>query len=695
MHNPVIKISESYSGDKHDVNVNIGTFKEVKNYNRILNTAEFNTTTEQYTSFELENVFKEGNFVWIDGEMKYIIKSLKKVSVGRDKWMVQVSLISLVYMLQTIYLPNKSVTQPIHAGSTLKTVKGEIDKLLSITFGQFGGYTNYLNLYPNNVDVADEFIWTEPTLYEAISDLVERYNYIPNVTFNNTTNQFEIAFVNITETVGVFDDSEINKLEVNSDIVNSPRRMINNIQNNISNGTILERFVYPKTDIGIVDSADDQVFIPTTGKVNKLIKVYAEATLGNYIYRLAGGIVGGHLAGFYKIDITDYILEKEVFNSLPLNNGDLDKVYNPSGSNAKDFRNTFLYYEKDKKNIHGMKLNYRGLFGAILNYNLNILLSYIGVWDMEKIIESAGDYPPPNSAVDYAPGYYFSKDDVDKFTFSFEYQTMDTVRYDIEKSSGFGTINQNQGNAFINFNPYIKQQQDIMNKLGEDETVIMGYTSNHSKLPVVGNQWKDDLMIVQTTYVPNHNYVEFMAIATSKNNRIDSDSVINTKKRFTSLIPAEESIERHEYHRTVVSSTNFEIIKNRERVNVLNNDVVCFLRISNPSVPENTLFNYLVQEIDENKMLITARTEDNIFAGLKIVDEGSTRSIVGVPYVDSISGEAEIIDVQFCERVINESNMKSFPEQVDSVNIISQTLFQVRHKDNRERLAFSILVERI
>ena len=690
MHNPVIQISESYDGNKYDVNANVGTFKEVKNYNRMLNTAEFNAYTKNYTSFELENVFKEGNFVWIDGEMKYIIEKLKKVSVGHDKWTIQLSLISLVYMLQTSYLTNKSVTQPIYTGSTLKTVKGEIDKLLFIAFRQFRGYTNYVNLYPNTVDVADEFIWTEPTLYEAISDLVESYNYIPNVTFNNTTNQFEISFVNITETVGMFDDSEINKLEVNSDIVNSPRRMINNIQNNISNGTILERIVYPKTDIGIVDDTDDQVFIPTTGNINKFIKVYAEATLGDYTYSIGGDKFGGHNAGFYKIDITDYILEKEVFNSLPVNDGDLTYIIQGGLYDARDYKNTFLYYEKDKKNIHGMKLNYRGIFGQVKNYNLNILLSYIGVRDSTKIIESTG-YPSPSGQGHFAPGYYFSKNDVDKFTFTIEYQTMDSVRYDIEKSSGFGTINQNQGNAFINFKPYIKQQQDIMNKLGEDETVIMGYTSNHSKLPVVGNQWKDDLMIVQTTYVPNHRYVEFMAIATSKNNRIDSDSVINTKKRFTSLIPAEESIERHEYHRVVVSSTNFEIIKNRERVDGV---LVCFLRLSSSSAP-STLFNYLVQEIDEKKMLITARTEDNIFAGLKIVDEDSTRSIVGVPYVDSISGEAEIIDVEFGEMTIDESNMKSFPEQTRFFAVVPQTFFQIRYKDNRERLAISILVERI
>src|SRR5690606_30403925 len=115
--------------------------------------------------------------------------------------------------------------------------------------------------------------------------------------------------------------------------------------------------------------------------------------------------------------------------------------------------------------------------------------------------------------------------------------------------------------AFINFKQYHKYLQDIMSKLGDNEVVAMGRVFDKNDLPVVGNETNNGRLVVQTTYIPMNGQIDFMAIITGASNRIDQEGIINTKKRFTSLISAEESIERHEFIEISVSETVFNKLK--------------------------------------------------------------------------------------------------------------------------------------
>src|SRR5690554_96966 len=111
--NPKIEISENYNTQKFEVKYMSGTLKEVKNYNRILDSIEFTTISGNNTDVPFQ-FFREGYFVWVDDELKYIISTAKRIRTDL-LLQVEVSAVSLTYILQKIVLPNRSITQPIHA----------------------------------------------------------------------------------------------------------------------------------------------------------------------------------------------------------------------------------------------------------------------------------------------------------------------------------------------------------------------------------------------------------------------------------------------------------------------------------------------------------------------------------------------------------------------------------------------------
>lgn len=239
-----------------------------------------------------------------------------------------------------------------------------------------------------------------------------------------------------------------------------------------------------------------------------------------------------------------------------------------------------------------------------------------------------------------------------------------------------------------------------MRRLGNIEVISYGRVKDKKHLPQNGMSYEGNL-IVQTIFIYTLNYIDFMFIATSQFNKIDGDAVINTKKRFTSILSPEASVERHEY---------FEIndFQNQERFNKIKNQVTItnagetikkvFVKLE--TVPEditelsNTVYlNYLVQNISENEILVTFKTEDNYFAGYQRVIEDGVELIKGVPYTD-IYGEFFTASIQFVEVSDEYVSFKYLPSELGyETNVSPEYLTVFGHKDGGERLAMSILIK--
>lgn len=682
MANPTIKIkADIQSANVIMVALMNGTFKEVKNYNKILDSAEFSTAY-----FEVEedspilDYYQVGNFVLIDDVVKYIISTVKKTRSGKTNfWKADVVCVSLAYILQKIVLPNKSFRQRINVPlNQLRKVGEVIVDLVDVYFKQFRGYECMVDISTDAV--ANEFTWTAPTLYEAICDLVEGSNLVPYLEY---INGFVLKFKNIA-TLGseyAYKDT-INGQEQNGDIEFQPQKMINTVVNNLSNGVIKENGLFAKNNIGLLVDDNESNYYQTACPINEIKRVIVEGYL-------SADLLNSIVAGYYAFDLTDFVIVKEVFDTLLI-----DKKGKPDNATDDNFRNCYLYFEKNKPNIYGAFLTYKNWLGITKNTNLTYILNYIIKYLPDVLIEKPSE---ASSSMNITPLL------TNLFSLKVEYKTLDTVRFDFNKDGavGFGELVQNQTSAFINFKAYRGQQQDIFSRLGAEEEVSMGRVYNQLHLPENG-MLNNGKLIVQTITIPSRDFVDYMFISTSAFNRIDGDAVINTKKRYTTILAPSESIERHEYKEITANNYYFDIIKRQYyEASGVNFSKVFIKAVSDLRVeaPKSVLLNYLVQEVDADTLLITVKAENNHYAGVKIVEDEGSILMEGVPYTDK-NGEAQKITFNFCyvelQTGANLAVLKDIPA-IPLANIYDLTTPSVEafyNKDNGERIALSILVKR-
>lgn len=712
----LIQISENYNTTKYTIKYQSGTFKEVKNYNKIIDTLEFESVTLELNQTLFKNVYKEGSFIWLNGELRYIVDRIKKVKQGKKSlYKITFQCLSLVYILQRCILPNRAITQPL--SGTMITVRTVIEQLMELYFKQYRNFTNWDYRFDFADTIADEVIWTKPTLYEAICDVVEDYNVIPYLTFEKdplNRDVFMLRFKNVTSATTEYSDEFVNGEEVHGSLENSPQRMINFIENAITPSNIKETNLYEKSDIGLLVDNSPTIAIFSRMKVNKPKKFLFKMNFDYSYYTYLDG-------GWTKIDITEFVLEKSLYDQLPFKESPSDDDLNT----ALSCQNMALYYEKDTHvAIGGLRqqdatkwLVWSG------NYAITNVINYIfkhrrdlvdGNFNWEERDDYPETYPTVTNNGDHS---------VKNAIYDIEYQTMDTLRYDIEKDKGYGSLLQNQTGAFISFKSYLKQQQDLMNRLGEEELIIMGRVTDENDLPENGNTYKGRL-IVQVTKLGFANYFNFMAIATSQFNRIDGDALINTKKRFWDIIPASESIEREEII-TLNSSNNAGNI-----INLINNGSINHVLLE--TLTEGGLiikrvylpfWAYNLTENSTSNMVVKIKTENNFYAGFKLIKEGSATYSVGVPYVDENNGTFYSSRIHFVglktenlEPYVsginpnitlwfdtysksNDLRYKSYPEVTPELEEIttyygSWIADGFKYKDNRESFSLTIKLDR-
>jgi len=672
VHNSIIKLSTSTDfSTATTVLYESGSFKRVSNYNKILDNSELILTSQNLqTTIDL---VKEGLWVWVDRELKYIVDTYKKTRVsnlgGVSKRKVTLKLVSLSIILQKIIMPNKSISQPIATGSTQKTVKGEMEKLVELYGSQYKGYTNWLVNYPDSDEIVDEYKWTQPTLFEALCDLASDANLTPRVGYNSTNDLFIIYFDTLTNDEGEqFDDSKLNGLEINGSLENNPGRMVNILSSVVSNRYIPEKNLYLKSDIGVMDDLDDSAYIPTAFGIEDISSVRVKGNLAD-----AGN---SHAAGYIEYDITDYVLEHSVFNSLPTYGGfasTITDIYNYANGN--------IYYDLGEKNIQGIRTPYKlALSWGGGTFTIINILNY-----MSKFV-TGGKVITDIALVEGQSYNVFNNDDESNLVYDITYKPIFNMRYDITKDTGYGSMVQNQSDSYVSFSNYETQQQDIMNRLGSEEVILMGQIFEESDLPENGMLYGEKL-IVQTTVIEFKNHYNFMCIATSKFNRVDSDAVINTKKRFWQ-INTENIVERNEFYQltaftqSIFDDTlrycNYFLLKTYD---------------SSDNLLQQVYMPMLKQKITDSKYLLSARTLDNKYVGKRIVEDGTTRYIEGVFYTDEDTGEFDHANLLMVNITSTDfDDWKQFPQYSSALPYTAYDDIEnvIKYKDSGEQIAFTI-----
>lgn len=664
-----IEVSTHPTSERVEIPIKVGSLNYTDEFNRTLDSGEFATTILDLNKVDDQKVFdilQCGAFVWMANQLRYLINVKKQVkrSLKDNLWTVNVSIISIAYMMQRVVLPKLALTQPISENVPMIKVKDYVTFLCEnyryeyyvdnqkFTIQFANGYTHE--------NIADEMVWVgNPILYEVLDDLFSDMNLAPMLVYRN--GQFVIQGLDYQTGTGAVTELFINGIENNNTMENSPNALLLETKNTIGTKPMKETNISLKTDNGIWDISASDLYLPTSYPVNSIKKLVWRG-----LYR---GQSGNNTYDdcYAEIDFTPFVFDKTYYDILGMS----PTAYNSEGSavHPGKFKNTSLYFEKGKNNVNG--------FGAIppsagnrTQYTALIqICRSIGQFAPEQIIKR-GRYFLQNGVWVFTPyptgGEYLqhmilwennSNPYIRQFLYDIEYETlMDNEVKLVKETVGFGTIPNQQANGYVNLALFYKQQQDLLNRLGNDEYILMAKYDDADDLGDVmriGQTWLDpngnELIICQVKYIPFQWHLLACGIATSKYNRIDKDALITTAKRFYEIVSPSDAIERVEQlEEFKFNESGFNEFKAKATQGL----VYCLI---NSEVSENgatvSKSGYIkpnIIEIDADTLLLTARAMDNRFLGMQqAVDNDGNNISQGVFYVSETLGTSNKIKTAF------------------------------------------------
>lgn len=697
----------------------VGSMKLVRNHNRVLNTGEFMTIiySNDHPNFNnIKNTLKEGNFISTGdyNKIQYMIDRVKgtRLSVdknGIERWQFYVFFVGLEILLQKTLMPNKALSQLVVGDQ--KTVGLMINEYVTNFFNidniynikTFENIDKNLEIeinYPDLLEVAQENTWMRSSLYDIINDMIKQKYYL-SVYFIwalfPQDNKMVIDFIDMTEPMPnkFIDDSIISRIEVGKDLEQNPKTMSIDIENALIN-TMFEKRIPGTTEIGVMDDKDESTRFETTFGIGNIKHAYLEGLLPKRELAITDGIgeiyhLYGHKSGYAKIEITPMIITKEIYDSMiPLANqlSNWEQLnlseYLP---NAENYKNFYVYYEKGKNYVGGVLENLtKKILLTFTDFNLMYLLNYIFYYYPELVME----FPMLTSESEEIEIHRFIENSsIKNFKLTIEYEILDDVRYDIIKKEGSGQLAQNQSSVYINFENYIKQQENIFEKFDGEEKVGMGrYYRGESIGDLVegASYGSNDELLSQITTIDFIDYVDWAGIISSKTNRIDSDSYINTQKRFYNIVDVSDSVRRTDFFEIDTTGTALlNLLKTNK------NDIYCLLitKNANNETLQQVLMRPLVYETTD-EITFFGKALDNKYVGKKVVQEGAYKVTDGVFYTDADTGEFYSSQLSFITADgLPHNNYPSASGMSGAVAIYTIHDF-IRLKDSAEKIAFTV-----
>lgn len=681
-----------------EVPIEASSLRLTTNFNKSIDTGYFETAPIHEES-HLAQALKEGSHVFFEGDdISYlVIDKVKKILVNKlgneKKYKFQVQLIDKVIVLHKISLPNRSLTQPIVG--ELKETMDIISNYLELYFHEYDGKEILIHndLYFFDLPkYVEEFKWIQPTLYEVLDDIIGK-NYKLKVLSVIGDDRYIFTIEAIRGFKREINHDVITNVEMNNSMDNSPKEL-SSIVENASGFLMDERYLPQVTDIGVIQEDDENTKWETSFKNNKIIKARIEGFLESFGSTGLFSVVG-HSDGYIEFDITDYIQVKDVWDTLPMNKvGFFDALH-------KDINQTKqgnLWYEVGGKSIGGLMkpVDVNFSFAMTEKYTLTMILNHIWKYNRDKI-ESAiiwpvNEKPDPMDFENFwkpltqqqINKVVFHNVDASALTLNIEYEVVDNFRYDTSKKRGYGTTIKNQNEGFVNFDKFVEHQNDLVKKLGSDEYIIMGNVKDVLDLPEKGQTYLTDNIIVQITTIEKYNSLDFMAIATSKHNRVDDDMVINNRRRYFQIVSEQDSIERFEFFETMV--------EDEEELNEISSYNMALLKSYNKrnQLVAQGLVKVLYKNLG-NEKIFYGKTLDNKFLGKEIrYDKYKKKDIKildGVFYADENTGEFHRMEIRL--GFGNEDYEDGFPNNVGDFTSHTEP-FNVYYKDVGERISFGI-----
>lgn len=294
-----------------------------------------------------------------------------------------------------------------------------------------------------------EFQWNEPTLREVLTDLMSTANCIPIINSDN-----EIDYMDLSLTYNPIDTSKIERIRssfVSSDCCNELTVSLKNAIGKVS--TRITEYTSLRSLTGEITTANAVL------KTQKPIYDIKKVTLCQF---RDAGVQDQNPYKYHEIDITDYVVEKRVWDTFVT-------VNRISDADISILKATHAYYVRGSNTIDGWGLMYtmRGFLGVKTNQNT--------LYWMEMVLSLP----------------LVSRGDMRDFMFKVEYETLSEHAMHVGKylpSKHYGNrIFDNQSNSYVDVQHQSIFEYCKVNRLGNKIKTMYAIYNSEVEIPKLGD----------------------------------------------------------------------------------------------------------------------------------------------------------------------------------------------------------------
>jgi len=602
------------------------------------------------------------------GYAKYMLVSDIKRSISSyvapRKYNYELGLISPTIILQGIVLPNRSITQPLIG--TPRTIYYYLAKYIEI-------YAPTLTLSSALIAKTDtvtcpEIHWDRPTLYEVFNDLLVKVNCV--VSMSTFT---EISCLDLAATGSVINTALIHDEQLTQSIDNYVNTLEIEAKNVVYNTVNVETF-----DVITVRTTADSVLSTDNGEIILPKPIFTIDEI-RCIYR-------DTLYGAIDVDITDYVVEKKVYDS-----------YKKSTSlllvTDTDYKRNALYFEEGSNIIKGLGYTEAAWLPLVTPKRaiINVLYNALG------ILTTAAD---------------LNNGDIVELGFKVKYKSIEDVKFISEKSTlnnTARTLINNQNTSFADLGHLSNNQKNTVNRLGNPEHFIYGRYTDFSLIPNLSDVYDTRYILTSQTVKFNNGFYNFVGQVTRDYVMKELFTGINSRKRYTAITEASDAyISNH----LTTFKTTFSTTENTR--DLLFENYVLQIATAN-MYPRLAMveFNYITGDPDtfglagtmylaNDTFIYNIKMEDNFSVATRFEKNSDVAlSLQYTPYVDS-NGEFKSIEI-ILYKAFNNTNFTSssnterdaalalarqYPIIDSSLLDVSEIIFLTgdmkRYKDNRD-----------
>lgn len=617
----------------------------------ILNNVE-ETKFEPFTDVEITTPIK--TFYFYINTYKEDIYDYEQL-----KYTYTIALISQTKILERVFLPNLKIRKPIKSKSK-KTIYDYLSKVImpyvkkQFSFISLYNYGNELNIE------CPEIEWNHPTAKQVFNDLFSTIEKKPKLVKieNNVIKYVELS--NRGQNVSYLLDSTIapEHYQQMSDYANNLICDLQNITPDNKNVEIKNISLRAEETARL--TTDNCSLIIDGAKIDKIYKLIVK-----------GVQVKEHDTGLtysQDLDITSFVFEKSVWDSLPTSNV----------VTARGYKETSLYFTSGSNKIEGFNNKQSFLWSTTLAITNVIIIAAIE--QIEDVFEPA------------------VLTNILDLTFDIEFSSIADSRVKVTKTNEESkdcSLYQNQTQSSIDFKAFMECQTEFVNRLGNDTMIltnILPYNEIPNLLDSIGNYilsnreiaFYHDFAIVKSTFTENYiqkrNYYGVFA-----------------KTKYTQLANASEIVTREDLY-------NFDITFTREKrrryidLQILiasyfggvRNKYFRHLAINTDSMgTRNYAYLRHYTFYSGKSVIITAEPYDNYSVGMKVELNGRDQMQNYVSYVDE-NGEFTSYSIIFFNEEDSTLNSidgcRNYPIVNDLSNYVLKFTNNSFYKDNGEKL---------